>query len=139
MNVNYDELILLAIGAFLTILGFGKSAERKKLLTTGIKVSGTVIGLESEIDGDNMVSLQPVIKYETLDRKWITQTYAIGSNPSPYRIGDSLDVIYDEADNNHFIIDNNQTKLLGPFLIGVGVLLIIGVIIYFFINQYPAL
>ena len=138
MNVNYDELILLAGGTFLTVFGISKLNERKKLLASGIKVEGVVFDLESDSDKDG-VTIHPVIRFVTEDKQWITQKYNIGSTLSAYKIGDSVTVIYDAADYSHFLIDNKQTKQLGPVFIGAGIALIIGVIVYFIKNQYPSL
>ena len=81
----------------------------------------------------------PVIKFETLGSEWITKEYGFGSSTLRYKIGDSVDVIYDADEVKHFIIDNKQTRLLGPVVMGVGIVLIVSAIIYFFINQYPSL
>lgn len=136
MNVNYDELILLTGGAFAAVWGYGKYVERKKLLATGLKAEGTVIELRSGGSRQGNTVYTPVIKFETLNKEWITKEYGFGSSTSKYRVGDSVDVIYEAGDPNHFIIDNRQNELLGPVLIGVGVILIVSVIVYFFINQY---
>ena len=142
MNVNYDELILLAGGAFLTVFGIGKLNERGKLIESGVKVEGVVFDIETSWDAEpdaRSTTYYPVIRFVTTDKEWITEKYDIGSNPSVYSVGDKVTVIYDTTDYNHFLIDNTQTKLLGPALIAVGTLLILGVIMYFFINQYPSL
>ena len=139
MNVSYDELILLAGGVFLVVWGNWKQTERKKLQTTGIKADGTVIEIKTNSRSGNISIGMPVVKFETLDNEWITKEYGVGSSTLRYKIGDSVDIIYDASDANHFIIDNKQTRLLGPVVMGVGIALIISAIIYFFINQYPSL
>ncbi|SHM11370.1 DUF3592 domain-containing protein [Mucilaginibacter sp. OK098] len=142
MNVNYDELILLAGGAFLTVFGVVKLNEREKLIKSGVKVEGVVFDMETSLgtgSGERSTTYYPVIRFVTADKEWITEKYNIGGNPSVYSVGDKVTVIYDTTDYKHFLIDNTQTKLLGPALIAVGTLLILGVIMYFFINQYPSL
>ena len=142
MNVNYDELILLAGGAFLTVFGIGKLNERGKLIKSGVKVEGVVFDIETSWgtgSDSRSTTYYPIIRFVTTDKEWITEKYDIGSNPSVYSVGDKVTVIYDITDYKHFLIDNTQTKLLGPALIAVGTLLILGVIMYFFINQYPSL
>lgn len=139
MNVNYDELILLAGGAFLVVWGNWKKTERTKLLSSGIKAEGTVIEIKTNPSSNNVSVGTPVIKFETLNNEWITKEYGFGSSTLRYKIGDSVDVIYDASDAKHFIIDNRQTQLLGPVVMSVGLALIIGAIIYFIVNQYPSL
>ena len=140
MNVNYDELILVVGGAFLTIFGIGKLNEREKLIKSGVKVEGVVFDIEPSLGtGVHSTTYYPVIRFVTADKQWITEKYNIGSNPSSYSIGDKVTVIYDTADYKHFLVDNTQTKLLGPAFITVGTLLILGVLMYFFVNQFSAL
>ncbi|ASU34472.1 DUF3592 domain-containing protein [Mucilaginibacter xinganensis] len=142
MNVNYDELIMLAGGAFLTVFGFGKINERGKLIKSGVKVEGIVFDIETSLGtgpDTQSTTYYPVIRFVTADKEWITEKYNIGSNPSVYSVGEKVTVIYDITDYKHFLIDNTQTKLFGAVLIAVGTLLILGVIMYFFINQYPSL
>ena len=143
MNVNYDELIMLTGGAFLTVWGFAKMNERSKLLANGIKAEGVVFDIEKSFDFTDSSSSgrlhYPIIRFVTVDKEWVTRKYEIGSYPSAFDVGDKVTVVYDTADCNHFIIDNWQSKLTWLVVATVGVLLIFGVIIYFFVNQYPSL
>jgi hypothetical protein len=141
MNVTIDELIILAGGAFLSVWGIGKISERRKLLKTGVKVEGVVFQLEKLTSFGKKPSTlyYPVIRYVTLDKEWITEKYGVGTNPSAYKEGEIVKVIYDPADYKHFIIDDFMSKALGIILIAVGALLIIGVFIYYILNQYQAL
>ncbi|MDB4918953.1 DUF3592 domain-containing protein [Mucilaginibacter sp.] len=142
MNVNYDELILLAGGAFLTVFGIGKLNEREKLIKSGVKVEGVVFDIETSWgtgSGARSTMYYPIIRFVTADKEWITEKYDIGSSPAAYKVGDKVNVIYDKADYKHFMIDDMKSALLGPIFIGIGATLIIGVIIYFFINQYHSL
>jgi len=137
MNVTIDELLLIAGGAFLVVLGIGKLNERCKLLKTGAKAEGVVFSLEEEwgVGRERSKLYYPVIRFVTLEKEWVTKRYDIGTNPSAYNEGDRVTVIYDKADIEHFIIDNITTKLLGPVCIIIGVLLMIGVVIYYILHQ----
>lgn len=118
------------------VLGAGKLNERRKLLKTGVRVEGIVFRIEYERSIDNKGgTYYPVIRFVTAEKEWVTEQYGIGSSPSAYNEGDKVNVVYDTADIKHFIIDNWQTKLLGPALVIIGVLLIIGVIIYYILHQ----
>jgi hypothetical protein len=139
VNVTIDEIILLAGGAFLTVWGIGKIRERSKLVKTGVKVDGIVFQIEKRqgIGSGNNTRYHPVIRYVTLeDKEWITEEYGIGTNPSMYKEGETVRIIYDSADNRHFIIDGLANKLTGPALLLIGVALIIAVVIYYILNQY---
>lgn len=138
MNVTIDELLLLAGGTFLVVLGIGKLNERRKLLKNGAKVEGIVFSLEEEwgVGKERSKLYYPVIRFVTIEKEWVTKRYGIGTNPAAYNEGDRVIVIYDKVDNEHFIIDNITTKLLGPVCIIIGVLLMIGVVVYYILNQY---
>jgi len=144
MNVNYDELIMLAGGAFVMVFGIGKLNERKKILAKGVKVEGVVFDIEKNWDmdaGDTSSTTQyyPVIRYVTAEKEWVTNKYEVTGGLNLYTVGDKVNVVYDPDEIEHFIIDDGKTKWLGPVFITVGIALILGVIIYFFINQYPKL
>jgi hypothetical protein len=137
MNATIDELLLLAGGAFLVVLGVGKLNERRKLLKTGAKVEGVVFSMEEEwgVGRERSKLYYPVIRYVTIEKEWVTKRYEIGTSPPAYNEGDRVTVIYDKVDNEHFIIDNITTKLLGPVCIIIGVLLIIALGIYYILHQ----
>jgi hypothetical protein len=134
MNATIDELILLAGGAFLTVLGVWKINERRKLLKIGIKVEGVVFKIEEEQDKRG-ISYYPVIRYVTLEKEWITKKYNTGTNPPAYKEGDTVNVIYDPIDKEHFIVDNLSGKITGLMLGLFGILLIVGVVIYYILHQ----
>jgi hypothetical protein len=140
MNATIDELILLAGGAFLIVWGIGKINERRKLLKSGIKVDGVVFKLEERLSSgtDRMLLYYPVIRYVTVDKNWITEEYDVGSNPSAYKEGDIVKIIYDPTDYKHFIIDNFLSKVLGWVLALIGVAILVGVLIYYILNQYSS-
>jgi len=144
MNVNYDELIMLAGGAFVMVFGIGKLNERKKILAKGVKVEGVVFDIEKNWDmdaGDTSSTTQyyPVIRYVTAEKEWVTKKYEVTGGLNLYKVGDKVTVVYDPDEIEHFIIDDGKTKWLGPVFITVGIALILGAIIYFFVKQYPAL
>ena len=138
MNVTIDEIILITGGTFLVVWGIGKINERRKLLKSGIKVEGVVFKLEERLGSgkDRMLLYYPVIRYVTLDKNWITEEYGMGSNPSAYKEGDIVKIIYDPVDYKHFIIDNFLNKALGLVLVVIGAAILAGVLIYYILNQY---
>ena len=138
MNITVNEWIILAVGLFAIVWGIGKVNERRKLLKTGIKVVGVVFKLEKRLGSgkDRIPLYYPVIRYVTLNEEWITKEYdEAGSNPSMYKEGEKVNVIYDPDDNNHFIIDGFMNRILGFVGIAVGVLIITGVFIYYILKQ----
>jgi len=140
MNVNYDELIMLTGGAFLAVWGFAKMNERSRLLANGVKVEGIVFEIYAELDykrnSDPGKTYYPIIRFVTTEKEWVTKKYEFGSNPAAYNVGDKVKVVYDPADIEHFIIDDWGSVLTWPIVAAVGVLLILGVVIYFFTMQF---
>ncbi|MES2108167.1 MAG: DUF3592 domain-containing protein [Bacteroidota bacterium] len=140
MNVNYDELIMLPGGAFLAVWGFAKMNERTKLLANGVKVEGIVFELYTELvynrESEPGKMNYPIIRFVTTEKEWASKTYKMGSNPPAYEVGDKVKVVYDTADIEHFIIDDWGSMLTWPIVASVGVLLILGVVVYFFTMQF---
>ena len=140
MNVNYDELILLTGGAFLTVYGIGKINERGKLVKTGIRVKGEVTALEERVsnvgsDTGRSINYHPIIRYMASDNEWMNVISDIGTNPAAYKEGDEVNIIYEASNYKHFIIDSFWYKLIGPMLSIVGILLMAGVGIYYMMHQ----
>ncbi|MEN0053451.1 MAG: DUF3592 domain-containing protein [Mucilaginibacter sp.] len=137
MNITINEWITLTIGLFIIVWGIGKINERRKLLRTGIRVEGVVFKLEKRIGGgkNRMPIYYPVIRYVTQDKEWITKEYGSGTNPSVYKEGDMVKIIYDPADNGHFIIDGFLNRVSGFVLLAAGVLAIAGVIVYYILMR----
>ncbi|SEP41836.1 DUF3592 domain-containing protein [Mucilaginibacter sp. OK283] len=141
MNATINELILLAGGTFLTVLGIGKIIEVRKLYKTGTRAIGTVVALEEIAErpsrGDTpMIMYYPLIKYMASDNQWMTVRYDVGTNPASYREGDRVKIIYDGADYKRVIIDNSFSRLIGFGIMILGICLIIGVAVYYILNQY---
>ena len=135
MDVTTNELILLAISLFCVVWGFWKWNERKKLIISGIRVEGDVIELKSSMGTDGSATYNPVIKYVTLKQEVIIETYDIGANPPNYKIGDSVPIIYDNNNSKHFLIDDKLTRFVGPALICLGIIMIIGVVAHILFPQ----
>jgi len=129
-NENTELLILILAGMALVIFGNYKRIEYNKLIATGIKTEGTIIGLKSSVD-DGGVTFAPKVSYTTLENECIIKEYWIGSSPPSYKIGDNVIIFYDVIDCKTFIIDDKRTKISGPALIIIG-----GIIVVLCIVQY---
>lgn len=139
-NEIIDLLIFILIGIVLIIWGNFKFTEYKRLIQSGIKTEGIVFSIESEYTTptDGVANYYPVIRFTTQEKEWITERYGLSSRPCPYKVGESVKIIYDPNDNKKFIIDNGNARLLGPMIMILGVLFIIGAIVQYlhpFVNQ----
>jgi hypothetical protein len=123
-------------GLIVFIIGNYKRNQYKKLMTTGVKVEGTVVDIiesQSSSTQSNSVIYHPVISYKTLDGEVENRKYGIGTNPCPYKIDDKVKVIYDPADIRTFIMDDKITKFAGPFImIAGGIIFLVMLALYFF-------
>lgn len=141
----FIQLIFALAGVFFIIFGFYKGRQIHDLFTKGIKAEGVVFSIEKPYD--NFISISdsndfnnsstnsyPVIRYVTQDKEWITQKYAMGSNPCMYNEGDKVTVYYDPNETSTFVIDSKLTRLAQPLLTIVGCLLLIAAIVLCFVH-----
>jgi hypothetical protein len=140
-NHQKGELITSLLGTLFFIAGILAIKKQTILMRNGIKARGTVIRVEKrlyDLKGLNF-NYYPVIKYATLDKKWMIEEYDIAGSFKLYNEGDEVVVYYDKTKNDKFIIDNWWTRWNGPIftVIGFG-LLVFAVIVYFNPNIIPA-
>lgn len=133
MKLTIIQYILLAIGVGFIIFGIIKKLGYKKMLLSGIRVKGVVTRIEIEFNKNSSKSYYPVIKYQTREQGWVEKKYDIGTIIGGYRTGDEVEVVYDPDKNDDFIIDDSDTRLLGPAFMGLGIAVIIGVLAYQFV------
>lgn len=133
---NTELLIMISIGIALLIIGIYQRSRYSKLTRLGILTEGTIIGFESSPDEDG-ITYFPKVSYITLSNERIIKNHNVGYNTKLYKIGDSVPVFYDVADNNRFIIDDKRTRITGPGFLIVGVCLIFFVIIQYFFHLFP--
>ena len=96
------------------------SKKESSLRKTGIRVDGVVFQLI--MDNDNL--MYPMIRFLTLSKEWITERVNVGGNPSPYKEGQKVKVIYDALNPKKFIIDSYFSRYLPTLLLFVGILLL---------------
>jgi len=143
-DANYIEIVGGLIGIAILIAGNGVSAKRKKITTTGIKVKGVVFAMDEEISnsgGHRYTIYSPIIRFVTTDKEWVTEKYTFGIssrhafiNPS-YKEGDNVTVIYDPKNIRDFIIDDFNSKVIGPLCVVIGTLAIIGSIVHYILQS----
>ncbi len=141
-NELAGQLIVALVGIALIVIGNAKYRKRKQLLSSGVKVEGMVSELITESShssgGPSMSNYYPVIEYKNSDQVEVSKRYDIGTNPSIYKIGDVVSVIYDANDDREFIIDNKITQWAPPVIIIVGIAVVIGSIIYYILTPDSA-
>lgn len=126
------EIITSLFGIALLVGGIINISKRIRMLKNGIKVEGVVLRIEKKRQGFDAFNFlyYPVVKYLTVEKKWITQEYNTGSSLKFYNEGDKVVVFYDKIENNKFIIDNLLTRWTGPLVIFLSLCVLCIVILF---------
>jgi len=122
-------VILVGLGllAAVIILSLGE----QRFISTATHVTGTVTSFIGSGTG-NSHSARPVVTFTTTDGREFTYTSDISSNPSPYTVGQKVDIYYDSANPNNVVLAG-QTGIVYLIVGGVGALLtLIGIVVFFF-------
>ncbi|CAN5181519.1 hypothetical protein BH09BAC6_BH09BAC6_02840 [soil metagenome] len=130
MNFTHAQFILLGFGIVFTVFGIVKYRVREKLFKRGIRVKGLIVEIEAVVDSTINTSYYPVVQFNTLENESLRERYNLGFNPSAYKQGDTVNIIYNTENPKQFIIDDKDTRVIGPVLIGIGLAIIAGVLIY---------
>ena len=128
----FTGIIFAIIGIVMVVIAFVLSNNEQQFIRTATHVTGTVTQLLTSTDSKNNSSYKPVVQFTTTDGQEITYTSNISSNPSPYSIGQKVDIYYDPA-NPHSVVIAGQTGLIYLIVGGMGGLFaLIGVATVFF-------
>ncbi|MGB3208961.1 MAG: DUF3592 domain-containing protein [Crinalium sp.] len=130
MNINISILtkasiaIIVGIGLILfSLFGFKYTIQ---FIRRASSAKGIIIDLRREIDKDSEVSYYPVFKYETQQEIIIQKTSGIGTNRTPYYIGQKVNVLYNPNNPNEAAINSFLDLWLTPIVSGFfGILLVV--------------
>lgn len=78
------------------------------LLRTGTRTEGTVLQLDRDTSnrpGNNHPGLYPVVQFTSTDGAIMHFLDRVGANPSPYKVGDSVPVLYQPGKQDTAMID----------------------------------
>jgi hypothetical protein len=81
---------------------------RLLLMRTGTRTEGTVLRLDSDTSnrpGNNHPGLYPVVQFTSTDGTVVHFLSRAGSNPSPYKVGDHVPVLYQPGKQDTAMID----------------------------------
>jgi len=126
-NQTSLELLSFFGGAILIFIGIFNITRRRKLLKVGITTEATVVSLRKDIFNNSGANTlyYPTIEYTAETNKTISREYTVGTNPSKYKEGDKLTIIYDPDNVESFIINDSPTKIIWPIILLGGIALII--------------
>jgi hypothetical protein len=115
------ELALCLIGCTFTIIGFGSYLRNQRLERYGHHADGTITQLvrsltRSTDDSGPTVDYIPEFRFQ--DEAGLTHTVrsSCGSNPSPFKVGQQVKVVYEEANPSSAEIDSFGQMFLLPLI-----------------------
>lgn len=95
-----------------------------QLVTTGATTHGTVVRIESSGTRKGGSVNHPVVRFATNDGKVIEGRGNLGTRPSQYQQGDTVQVFYDKSDPNRWLINNFGELYFMTLIFGIfGVVL----------------
>jgi hypothetical protein len=97
----YNGMLLISI--VLIYFAVKQYNHTKELISSGVKTTAKVIEL-IEISGDNGYTYKPVFEYTNRKNTKITFKSKVSSSPAPYKIGDIVNIIYSN--------DNDERKVV---------------------------
>ena len=112
--------VLLVGGVASMTVGFLALRQARTFVRRAQRAIGHVVDLYSYV-GHQSAGTAPVVEFETADGRTIRFASRAGSNPSMYKRGDSVGVLYDPARPEAAKVDSFLALWLGPTIfIGVG-------------------
>lgn len=115
-------LNLLWIGLALGAYYYGRTSWQ--LTREGGTVTGSVVGLkESAATQDSGVTYTPIISYE-VDGRPYTFTSNVSSDPPAYRVGESVDVLYELHNPSRARVDSWGELWMLPVILGASAVIV---------------
>lgn len=119
--------VLVLFGLLLCGFGFHLLLEQKYMSNEGVSAEGRVVEMHSEYssdsDGGGSYVYYPVVEFKDMNDQAVIFRDRIGSNPAPYRIGETVDVLYDPANPGRSFIDRGAWNWLPSLaLLTAGIL-----------------
>lgn len=104
--------------------------HKLRLLRNGTRAEGTVLRLTSNGSTNQHPGLFPEVEFRSADGKVVRFEDSVGENPSPYKVGDRVPVLYQPAKPSTAMIDHGLGNwepvilivLLGTVFTSVGIL-----------------
>ena len=115
--------IVLVIGLGILFLGWQWRTFTQNQIATMLPAEGKVVEVVSRTktsSGERKTYFYPVVEFRTPDGEVIRFESSTGSNPSSYRVGDTVRVYYDPQAPQSAMIDSWALWLLPIIFIGVG-------------------
>lgn len=121
------------VGVFLTVIGVATTRSQRAFVRTAVETDAEVVGLSHRHIGSPARGTagsgvwMPVVRFAVLDGSVVEATTRTGTNPPPAQPGQRVRVRYDPDDPTLVALASGvgSGALLGPLLVGIGVLVIL--------------
>ena len=110
--------ILLLAGLGLSVGAFISRSRTQKFVQSAVQTQAQVTGLQQRRGNQNALLYHPVLRYTTRAGTEHEVVSAVGSNPAPYKPGDTVTVLYDPARPEEVRIHTFLQVWLFPLVLG---------------------
>lgn len=121
--VDKEFLAVMVVGVSFLVVALIRLQQRARLNKIGIVTEGVVIRVEYE--GHRKPCYYPVVRFLTPQQKWVTARYNVGTNPSSFTEGETVQLRFDPVDPTCFTITSSYTNSLYWLFVLFGAGLII--------------
>lgn len=100
-NLIIGPAVFLIVGTIFTAVGVNRIRQQRRFVATAKTATGTVIEINEEfqrVNRERRLLKYPVVRFSTLDGQEIEFQSSTGTNPSRYRVGDQVTVLYQPDD-----------------------------------------
>jgi hypothetical protein len=126
-------IALFAVAVVMIVIAAVLWMNTETFLRHAVRTTGTIIRIERRSDWNsdgNTTNYHPVFSYETPDGERV-KTSSIGSSPCPFRVNQSIQVLYDPALPDSARIQSWFQIWGGPLIcLGVGIAFAITALIF---------
>ncbi len=116
-------LLFAVVGAAMAYFGFRSYASARSLAENGLRADGTVIRLEEKVKHDEdgtSRTYRPIVEYSLPDGAKKQYASDLWRNPSPFREGQAVKMIYDPATGRAAIDTGGELFGTSYILLGMG-------------------
>lgn len=111
-------IILLLAGLGLSVGALVSRSRTQRFVRSALQTQAQVTGLEQRRGNQSTRMYHPVLRYKTQEGTEHEVVSAVGSNPAPYKPGDTVTVLYDPARPEEVRIHTFLQVWLFPLVLG---------------------
>ncbi len=119
-------IILLVAGVGLGVAGLVSRSRTQRFVDSALQAQAEVTGLQQRRGNKNTLLYHPVLRFTTQQGSQHEVVSPVGSNPAPYKPGDTVTVLYNPARPEEVRIHTFLQVWLFPLVLGgLGVIFLL--------------